>query len=263
MKQQLEVSMTITNDDVDYCYNLMGMFFHHVPFMVYKPYSYTMKNFVFPIRTDDDGFVTFYGDAARKRNIIFLLILSSLLKDNKYDIPADEEEVGQLAWEKMEYYLLNLSIKSYGYEPIIDKEIYDIFKINDVDRLIEYFEEEFNVTITKKDMEKYDEFDLSGTFDCRTMNYIAFFIPTGKKISQEDIEIYVDDLTCETILPFRLNPSVLLVNATYKGVQGMFLYLAWGVDEYNGDFVPLETLDLMGLMYQLLYIYRKEVLSLV
>lgn len=93
--------MTITNDDVDYCYNLMGMFFHHVPFMVYKPYSYTMKNFVFPIRTDDDGFVTFYGDAARKRNIIFLLILSSLLKDNKYDIPADEEEVGQLAWEKM------------------------------------------------------------------------------------------------------------------------------------------------------------------
>ena len=95
------------------------------------------------------------------------------------------------------------------------------------------------------------------------MNYIAFFIPTGKKISQEHIEIYVDDFTCETILPYRLNPSVLLVNATHKSVLGIFLYLAWGVDEYNGDFVPLETLDLMGLMYLLLYIYRKEVLSLV
>lgn len=263
MKQQLEVSMTMTNDDVDYCYNMMGLFFKNVPFMVCKPHSFTIENLVFPIQTDDEGYVTFSGKAARKRNVIFLLILSSLLKDKKYDIPADEEEVGQLAWEKMEYYLLNLSIKSYGYEPIIDKEIYDIFKINDVDRLIEYFEEEFNVTITKKDMEKYDEFDLSGTFDCHTMNYIAFFIPTGKKISQEHIEIYVDDLTCGTIFPFRLNPSVLLVNAKHKWVQGIFLYLAWGVDEYDGDFVPLETLDFTGLLYSLLYIYRDEVLNLV
>lgn len=173
--------MTMTNDDVDYCYNLMGLFFKNAPFMVCKPHSFTIENLVFPIQTDDEGYVTFSGKAARKRNVIFLLILSSLLKDKKYDIPADEEEVGQLAWEKMEYYLLNLSIKSYGYEPIIDEEIYDIFKINDVDRLIEYFEEEFNVTITKKDMKKYYAFDLSGSFDCRTMNYIAFFIPTGKK----------------------------------------------------------------------------------
>lgn len=255
--------MHMTNDDVDYCYNLMSLFYYNVPFMVYKPYSYTMKNFVFPILTDDDGYVTFYGDAARKRNIIFLLILSSLLNDSKCDIPVDEEEVGQLAWEKMESYLLNLSIKSYGYEQVIDEEMYDIFQTNDVDRIIEYFEEEFNVTLSKKDLEKYDEFDLSGTFDCRTMNYIAFFIPTGKKISQEHIEIYADNLSCEAILPFRLNPSVLLANATYKGVQGILLYLAWGIDEYGGDFVPLETLDLMGLMYQLLYIYRREVLSLV
>lgn len=66
-----------------------------------------------------------------------------------------------------------------------------------------------------------------------------------------------------SMLGDRLNPSVLLVNAKHKWVQGIFLYLAWGVDEYDGDFVPLETLDFTGLLYSLLYIYRDEVLNLV
>lgn len=215
------------------------------------------------------GYRNFSGVQCPDRTFYFPDVLKSRAKKasqlscGAINISAPQHYVTNQLAATITFYLLNLSIKSYGYEPIIDKEIYDIFKINDVDRLIEYFEEEFNVTITKKDMEKYDEFDLSGTFDCHTMNYIAFFIPTGKKISQEHIEIYVDDLTCGTIFPFRLNPSVLLVNAKHKWVQGIFLYLAWGVDEYDGDFVPLETLDFTGLLYSLLYIYRDEVLNLV
>ena len=46
--------------------------------------------------------------------------------------------------------------------------------------------------------------------------------------------------------------------------DGLSVYAeTWGVDEYDGDFVPLETLDFTGLLYSLLYIYRDEVLNLV